>query len=74
MPSITMVPLVWIVLTSFKSPPDSISYPPKIVFQPTLEGYCNLFTTRTRQTSEYIDVARAADHRPATRSPEAATW
>ena len=51
---ITMVPLVWIVLTSFKTPPDSISYPPKILFQPSLEGYCNLFTTRTRQTTEYI--------------------
>ena len=51
---ISMVPLFWIVLTSFKSPPDSISYPPKIVFTPTLEGYCNLFTTRTRQTPEYI--------------------
>ena len=47
---VSMVPLVWIVLTSFKSPPDSISYPPKMIFQPTLEGYCNLFTTRTRQT------------------------
>jgi multiple sugar transport system permease protein len=51
---VSMVPLVWILLTGFKSPPDSISYPPKAVFQPTLEGYCNLFTTRTRQTSEYI--------------------
>jgi multiple sugar transport system permease protein len=51
---ITMIPLVWIVMTSFKSPPDSISYPPKVVFNPTLEGYCNLFTTRTRQTPEYI--------------------
>jgi multiple sugar transport system permease protein len=51
---ITMIPLVWIVMTSFKSPPDSISYPPKIMFQPTLEGYCNLFTTRTRQTPDYI--------------------
>ena len=45
-----MVPLVWILLTSFKSPPDSISYPPKVVFEPSLEGYCNLFTTRSRQT------------------------
>jgi multiple sugar transport system permease protein len=51
---ITMIPLVWIFLTSIKSPPDSISYPPKIVFTPTLEGYCNLFSTRTRQTPEYI--------------------
>jgi multiple sugar transport system permease protein len=51
---ITMAPLVWIVLTSIKSPTDSISYPPKIVFTPSIEGYCNLFTTRSRQTTEYI--------------------
>jgi len=51
---ITMIPLVWIVLTSFKTPPDSIAYPPKLVFTPSLEGYCNLFTTRSRQTPEYI--------------------
>jgi multiple sugar transport system permease protein len=51
---VTMIPLAWIFLTSIKSPPDSISYPPKIVFTPTLEGYCNLFTTRTRQTPDYI--------------------
>ena len=69
-----MVPLAWIFLTSIKSPPDSISYPPKIVFQPTLEGYCNLFTTRTRQTPEYIEslgrrrLDLRRDH------PRAATW
>ncbi|MGE0212425.1 MAG: carbohydrate ABC transporter permease [Parvibaculaceae bacterium] len=51
---VSMIPLAWIFLTGFKSPPDSISYPPKIVFEPTLEGYCNLFTTRSRQTAEYI--------------------
>ena len=51
---ITMIPLFWIGITGFKSPPDSIAYPPKIVFEPTLEGYCNLFTRRSRQTSEYI--------------------
>ena len=51
---VSMIPLVWIVMTSFKSPPDSISYPPKIVFQPTIEGYCNLFTTRSRQTADYL--------------------
>jgi multiple sugar transport system permease protein len=52
---ISIVPLLWIFATSFKTPPDSIAYPPKIVFQPSLEGYCNLFTTRTRQTPEYIN-------------------
>ncbi len=53
---ITIIPLLWIVATGFKSPVDSISYPPKITFTPTLEGYVNLFTTRSRQTSEYIDA------------------
>jgi len=51
---ITMVPLAWIVLTSFKTPPDSIAYPPKLLFEPSVEGYCNLFFTRTRQTPDYI--------------------
>ncbi|MFN7286340.1 MAG: carbohydrate ABC transporter permease [bacterium] len=51
---ISIVPLLWIFATGFKTPPDSISYPPKILFEPSLEGYCNLFTTRTRQTAEYI--------------------
>ena len=51
---VSMVPLVWIFLTSIKSPPDSISYPPKLLFQPTVEGYCNLFTRRSRQTPEYM--------------------
>ena len=53
---ITMIPLLWILATGFKSPADAISYPPKIVFEPTLEGYVNLFTTRTRQTDEYLQA------------------
>jgi multiple sugar transport system permease protein len=52
--AITMVPLAWIFLTGFKSGPDSIAYPPKVLFAPSAEGYCNLFTTRSRQTPEYI--------------------
>ena len=51
---VTLVPLLWIVQTSFKTPPDSIAYPPKVIAEPSLEGYVNLFTTRSRQTPEYI--------------------
>jgi multiple sugar transport system permease protein len=51
---LSMVPLVWIFMTGFKTPPDSISYPPKVLFEPSAEGYVNLFTTRSRQTPEYI--------------------
>ena len=51
---LSMLPLIWIFLTGLKSPPDSIAYPPKLVFEPSVEGYCNLFTTRSRQPEEYI--------------------
>jgi len=51
---ITILPLVWIFLTGFKTPPDSIAYPPKILFEPSVEGYVNLFTTRSRQTPEFL--------------------
>lgn len=55
---VALIPLLWIGLTSIKSPPDSIAYPPKVVpfvhFTPTAEGFCNLFTTRSRQTPDYI--------------------
>ena len=51
---LSLIPLLWIFATGFKTPPDSIAYPPKLVFGPTLEGYVNVFTTRSRQTPEYM--------------------
>ena len=53
---ITLLPLVWIITTGFKTPPESIAYPPKILFEPSLEGYVNLFTTRTRLTQDQLAV------------------
>jgi multiple sugar transport system permease protein len=52
---IALVPLVWILLTGFKTPNDAIAYPPEVVFSPSLEGYVNLFTSRSRQTPEYME-------------------
>jgi multiple sugar transport system permease protein len=51
---VASIPLLWIFMTGFKTPPDAIHYPPKVLFEPSLEGYVNLFTTRTRQTPEYM--------------------
>ena len=53
---VSLMPLLWIIATGFKSPEDSISYPPMITFEPTLEGYVNLFTTQTRITPNMIDA------------------
>ena len=51
---ITMLPLIWIIATGFKTPNDAIAYPPKILFSPSLEGYVNLFTDRTRISKDMI--------------------
>ncbi|MEM6931957.1 MAG: carbohydrate ABC transporter permease [Pseudomonadota bacterium] len=51
---ITLLPLLWILATGFKSSSDAIAYPPKVLFEPTLEGYVNVFTTQTRQTPEFL--------------------
>ncbi len=53
---ITLMPLIWIVSTGFKSSPDAIAYPPKVVFEPTVEGYVNLFTTQTWLSKEAADA------------------
>ena len=53
---ITLMPLLWILATGFKTSPDSIAYPPKVFFTPSLEGYVNLFTTQTLQTPEYLEA------------------
>ena len=52
---VTIMPLAWIIATGFKSPADAIAYPPKLVYEPTLEGYVNLFTTRSRATPEALE-------------------
>ena len=57
----SIAPLLWIGATAFKSPSDAIAYPPKFLFQPSLEGYVNLFTVRTRQTPEFIASLPPAD-------------
>ncbi len=40
----TVVPLLWMVLSSFKRPDDLVSRTPKLLFAPTFEHYVGLFT------------------------------
>ena len=71
---VSMIPLLWIFATGFKTPPDSISYPPKLLFSPTLEGYVNLFTTALAPDAR-IHGQRCRRPRPGTTSWSArATW
>lgn len=40
-----LAPTVWMVLSSFKPSFEVTSYPPTLIFQPTLENYVNLWQT-----------------------------
>jgi multiple sugar transport system permease protein len=51
---LSLIPLVWIFMTSFRTPSDAIAYPPKVLAQPSLVGYVNLFTTRSRVSQEEL--------------------
>ena len=51
---VTITPLLWIFITSFKTSADAVAYPPKVFSQPSLEGYCNLFNISSRQTPEFM--------------------
>ena len=52
--AVTFIPMLLIVTTAFKTPSEAISYPPKMLFRPSLEGFVNLATQRTRQSKEYL--------------------
>ena len=37
---LTLLPLVWIIATGFKTPSDAIAYPPKVLFSPVAGRLC----------------------------------
>jgi sorbitol/mannitol transport system permease protein len=40
---VMFVPIAWMILTSFKTEQDAVSYPPKLFFTPTFEHYSRIF-------------------------------
>jgi multiple sugar transport system permease protein len=50
----TVVPIVWMVLSSFKTPDDLVSDTPRVLFAPTFEHYVGLFTGGNN-LGEYIE-------------------
>ncbi len=50
-----LVPVYWLVSTSLKGPLDVMSYPPKLLFTPTLENYEAVFSGITEiRPGEYV--------------------
>jgi multiple sugar transport system permease protein len=51
---ILLIPIFWMTMTAFKSRPDAVAVPPKVLYTPTLEGFVSLFTDRRQLTSPEI--------------------
>ncbi len=51
---IMLIPVTWMSLTAFKSRPDAVAVPPKVFFEPTLEGFLSLLTDRRQLTTQQI--------------------
>ena len=58
---IMLLPAVWMGMTAFKSRPDAVSVPPKVFFEPTLEGFVSLLTQRRQLTGQEFETYRARD-------------
>jgi multiple sugar transport system permease protein len=49
---LTLIPVVWMGMTAFKSYPDAVATPPKVIFKPTMEGVITLLTKRRALMTE----------------------
>ena len=58
---LTLIPVIWMAMTAFKSYPDAVASPPKVVFDPTLEGIVTLMTKRRNLDSAQIAEYEARD-------------
>jgi multiple sugar transport system permease protein len=47
---VVLIPVFWMAATAFKSRSDAVSAPPKVFFQPSLEGFIGLLTQRRQVT------------------------
>lgn len=56
---IMVVPVIVMVMTAFKSRADIVTPPPKVFFQPTLEGFLYLFTDRSVLSPSNLEAERA---------------
>jgi len=48
-------PVAWIILSSFKTRNDILATPPKLLFEPTLANYTDLFQTNANFATQFIN-------------------
>lgn len=55
---IMLIPVGWMGMTAFKSRSDAVAVPPKVFFEPTLEGFVNLLTERSQVSQAKVEEIR----------------
>ena len=58
---LTLIPVLWMGMTAFKSRSDAVASPPKVAFEPTMEGFISLLTKRRQLTDEQIEEYKQRD-------------
>lgn len=53
-----LVPLVWVMLMSLKTPADIMAWPPKLFFTPTLENFQAIFFSQSTQHLPFLRVLK----------------
>jgi multiple sugar transport system permease protein len=59
--ALTLIPVVWMSMTAFKSRSDAVASPPKVIFEPTMEGFISLLTRRRQLNDAQIAEYRERD-------------
>lgn len=54
-----LIPIFAMVITAFKSRSDVVSVPPKVIFEPTIEGFVFLLTERSQLSGAALQEAQA---------------
>jgi multiple sugar transport system permease protein len=56
---VLLIPVMAMAVTAFKSRSDVVSVPPKLIFEPSLEGIVFLLTNRTQISGDALTAAQA---------------
>jgi multiple sugar transport system permease protein len=56
---VLLVPVGIMLMTAFKSRADVVAVPPKVIFEPTVEGLVFLFTERSQLNAAALEAAKA---------------
>ncbi|MBN2303458.1 MAG: carbohydrate ABC transporter permease [Anaerolineae bacterium] len=59
--ALTLIPVIWMGMTAFKSRSDAVASPPKVIFEPTMEGFISLLYDRRQLNEQQVAEYKQRD-------------